>query len=136
MMAIAIRCKTFKEAQASNTIVILGVSLLPLLTLFNDSGEQPWHLWVPALAQITLMGRVLRGEAFAAADLLMPLVVAARPGRGVLGVHRAPPARTRPRVNPETRRAGASCRYAACSLISITRSTSSCHFSVCTTSFR
>ncbi len=77
MMAIAIRCKTFKEAQASNTLVILGVSLLPLLSLFSDSGEQPWHVWVPALAQITLMGRVLRGEAFSAADLLVPLAVAA-----------------------------------------------------------
>jgi sodium transport system permease protein len=77
MMAIAIRCKTFKEAQASNTVVILGVSLLPLLSLFNDSGEQPWHVWVPALAQITLMGRVLRGEAFTALDLLIPLGVAA-----------------------------------------------------------
>jgi sodium transport system permease protein len=45
--------------------------------LFNDGGEQPWHVWVPALAQITLMQRVLRGEAFAAADLLIPLGVAA-----------------------------------------------------------
>jgi sodium transport system permease protein len=77
MMAIAIRCKTFKEAQASNTVVILAASLLPLVALFNDSGEQPWHIWVPALAQVTLMGRVLRGEAFAAADLLVPLAVAA-----------------------------------------------------------
>lgn len=77
MMAIAIRCKTFKEAQASNTVVILAVSLLPLASLFNDSGERPWHIWVPALAQITLMGRVLRGEAFVALDLLVPLAVAA-----------------------------------------------------------
>ena len=77
MMAIAIRCKTFKEAQASNTVVILAVSLLPMVTLFNDGGEQAWHLWLPALAQITLMGRVLRGDAFAAADLLVPLFVAA-----------------------------------------------------------
>ncbi|MBC7942471.1 MAG: ABC transporter permease, partial [Chitinophagaceae bacterium] len=30
LMAIAIRCKTFKEAQANATVVILGVSLLPL----------------------------------------------------------------------------------------------------------
>jgi sodium transport system permease protein len=76
MMAIAIRCKTFKEAQASNTVVILGVSLLPLATLFNDGGEQPWYLWVPALAQVAQMGRVLRGDAFAAEDLLVPLAVA------------------------------------------------------------
>jgi len=77
MMAIAIRCKTFKEAQASNTVVILAVSLLPLVTIFNQGGEQPWHLWLPALAQITLMSRVLRGDAFAATDLLVPLLVAA-----------------------------------------------------------
>ena len=31
LMAVAIRCKTFKEAQASATIVILAVSLLPLV---------------------------------------------------------------------------------------------------------
>ena len=77
MMAIAIRCKTFTEAQASNTVVILLVSLLPMVTLFNDSGERPWHLWLPALAQVTLMGRVLRGDAFAIGDLLVPLMVAA-----------------------------------------------------------
>ncbi|HSB26073.1 MAG TPA: ABC transporter permease [Burkholderiaceae bacterium] len=77
MMAIAIRCKTFKEAQASNTVVILAVSLLPMFTLFNDGGERPWHLWMPAMAQVTLMGRVLRGDAFTGADLLVPLAVAA-----------------------------------------------------------
>ncbi len=77
MMAVAIRCKTFKEAQANNTAVVLLVSLLPLLTLFNQAGEQPWHLWLPALAQITLMQRVLEGEPFAPADLLLPLAVAA-----------------------------------------------------------
>ena len=76
MMAVAIRCKTFKEAQANNTLVILAVSLLPLVSLVNQEGEQAWHLWTPALAQMTLMGRVLKGEAFSAPDLLLPLAVA------------------------------------------------------------
>jgi len=62
LMAVAIRCKSFKEAQANATIVLLGVSLLPLVTIFNQEGQAPWHLWVPALAQTTLMARVLRGE--------------------------------------------------------------------------
>jgi sodium transport system permease protein len=57
LMAIAIRCKSFKEAQANATVVVLAVSLLPLVTVFNQEGEAPWHLWVPALAQTTLMGR-------------------------------------------------------------------------------
>lgn len=77
LMAVAIRCKTFKEAQANSTVVILVMSLLPMTTLFNQDGEKPWHLWTPALAQITLMGRVLKGEAMGAADLLPPLGVAA-----------------------------------------------------------
>ncbi|OYU93696.1 MAG: sodium ABC transporter permease [Burkholderiales bacterium PBB5] len=77
LMAVAIRCKTFKEAQANNTVVVLAVSLLPMVTAFNPGGEQAWHLWTPALAQITLMQRVLEGEAMAAADLLLPLGVAA-----------------------------------------------------------
>ena len=77
MMAIAVRCRTIKEAQASNTVVILAASLLPMVTLFTDSGERPWHLWTPALAQVTLMGRVLRGDAFMVPDLVVPLAVAA-----------------------------------------------------------
>ncbi len=75
LMAIAIRCKTFKEAQANATIVVLAVSMLPLATVFNQEGEQAWHLWVPALAQITLMGRVLKGEPIAWIDHGPPLLV-------------------------------------------------------------
>ena len=71
LMAMAIRCKTFKEAQANATVVVLGVSLLPLVTIFNQEGQAPWHLWVPALAQTTLMGRVLRGEALPWADVVV-----------------------------------------------------------------
>lgn len=77
LMAVAIRCKTFKEAQANSTIVLLVVSMLPLATMFNQDGEQPWHLAVPALAQITLMGRVLRGEAIGWGEQLLPLAVCA-----------------------------------------------------------
>ena len=77
MMAIAIRCKSFKEAQANNTVVVLGVSLLPLVTVFNQAGEAPWHLWTPALGQVTLMNRVLKGEAVAPLDVMIPLAVCA-----------------------------------------------------------
>ena len=75
LMAIAIRCKTFKEAQANSTVVMLAISLLPMMTWFNQEGTSPWHLWVPALAQTTLMGRVLKGEALAAADVLPSVAV-------------------------------------------------------------
>jgi sodium transport system permease protein len=77
LMAIAIRCRSVKEAQAKTTALVLVVSLLPLLTLFSQEGEAPWHLGVPALAQITLMGRVLKGEPIAGWELALPLAVSA-----------------------------------------------------------
>lgn len=75
LMLVAIRCKSFKEAQANSTVVVLGVSLLPLVAVFNQSGEAAWHLAVPALAQHTLMTRVLKGEALGALHLAVPFGV-------------------------------------------------------------
>ena len=77
LMAVAIRCRTFKEAQASSAMVILGVSLMPLVSVFNFGAESPWQLWVPALAQNTLMTRVLKGEALATEQWMIPLLVCA-----------------------------------------------------------
>jgi sodium transport system permease protein len=75
LMAVAIRCKSVKEAQANASLVVLLVSLLPLVNVFNLGGEAAWHLWVPALAQNTLMTRVLKGEELSAALWLLPLCV-------------------------------------------------------------
>jgi sodium transport system permease protein len=75
LMAIAIRCKSFKEAQANATVVMLAVSMLPLVSLLNQEGTSPWHLWMPALAQTTLMARVLKGEVLAWADILPSVLV-------------------------------------------------------------
>ena len=75
LMAVAIRCRGIKEAQASSALVVLGVSMLPMVTLFNESGEAPWQLWVPALAQQMLMARVLKGEAIVALQIVIPLGV-------------------------------------------------------------
>lgn len=77
LMAVAIRCKSFKEAQANATVVVLGVSMMPLVTVFSQEGEQAWHLWVPALAQVTLMGRVLKGEPLGLLEAGVPLLVCA-----------------------------------------------------------
>lgn len=71
LMAVALRCKSVKEAQANTTVVVMTVSLLPLVAVFNQEGEAPWHLWVPALAQHTLMTRILKGELLAGSDLLV-----------------------------------------------------------------
>ena len=55
LMALAIRSKTFKEAQAGSALVITLVGLAPMVSLLNPSGDAPWYLWVPGLAQNTLM---------------------------------------------------------------------------------
>lgn len=77
LMAVAIRCRSFKEAQANSTVVVLGVSLMPLVAVFNDGGEAAWHWWLPALAQHALMTRVLKGEGFGPEQVLVPVVVSA-----------------------------------------------------------
>ncbi len=75
LMAVAIRCRSFKEAQASTTLVVLAVSLTPMVSVFGGRAEQPWQLWVPGLAQSQLMARVLRGEALGVAQIAPTLVV-------------------------------------------------------------
>lgn len=85
LMAVAIRCKTFKEAQASTTVVMLAASLLPLINVFSLGEESPWYLWVPALAQNVLMTHVLKGEAFSASQLAAPMLVCAVLAAGGVG---------------------------------------------------
>ena len=75
LMAVAIRCKSVKEAQVNASLVVLLVSLLPLASVFNFGGEAPWHLWLPALGQSTLMTHVLKGEGLSTAQWLIPLAV-------------------------------------------------------------
>ena len=85
LMAVAIRCRTFKEAQAASTVVMLSASLLPLINVFSLGEEQPWYLWVPALAQNVLMTHVLKGEALGLAQLAPPMLVCALLAAGGVG---------------------------------------------------
>lgn len=62
MMAVAIRTKTFKEAQASANLVIMVFSFLPLIAILNPGADAAWHYWVPGLAQYQQMLLVLKGE--------------------------------------------------------------------------
>jgi sodium transport system permease protein len=75
MMAIAIRCKTFKEAQANSVALTMAVSMAPLIGMFNQEGESAWNLWVPSLAQTTLMNRVLKNAPIGPLDVLPSLII-------------------------------------------------------------
>ncbi len=69
MMAVAIRCKTVKEAQANMVILTMLFTLTPMLSLFNQEGEAAWNLWAPSIAQTTLMTRVLKNAPISLADV-------------------------------------------------------------------
>ncbi|ODU08401.1 MAG: sodium ABC transporter permease [Rubrivivax sp. SCN 71-131] len=77
LMAVAIRSRSVKEAQANASGLMLLVSLVPLATMFGQQGRAAWQLWVPALAQAELMTRVLKGELPGAVELAIPLLVSA-----------------------------------------------------------
>jgi sodium transport system permease protein len=71
MMVIGIRASTHKQAQTNASIFMAGFSLVPLITLMNQQGEQTWQLLPPAIAQFTLMSRVLRQDPIHLIDLLV-----------------------------------------------------------------
>ncbi|MCE4555724.1 ABC transporter permease [Roseateles cellulosilyticus] len=75
LMALAIRSKSFKEAQAGSALVVTAVSLAPMVSVLNPGGEAPWYLWVPGLAQNTLMLQVLKGEALRWSQVVPGVVV-------------------------------------------------------------
>jgi sodium transport system permease protein len=77
LMALAIRSKTFKEAQAGSALVVTLVGLAPMVSMLNPGGDAPWYLWVPGLAQNTLMMLVLKGEALTLARVLPGVAVGA-----------------------------------------------------------
>lgn len=72
MLLAAIHSKSFKEAQTSSSVLLMVLQMLPLIGMLNMSGEKPWYVWVPSLAQHTVMLRILRGDALAWPHLVVP----------------------------------------------------------------
>jgi sodium transport system permease protein len=75
LMALAIRSKTFKEAQAGSGLIITLVGLAPMVSMLNPGGDAPWYLWVPGLSQNTLMMLVLKGEMLTFAQVFPGVLV-------------------------------------------------------------
>ena len=84
LMAVAIHGRSVKEAQASASLLVLAITFMPLVSMLNTEGERPWQLWVPVVAQSTLMNRVLRGEPIQAGELLGPALLCLLLTGGVL----------------------------------------------------
>jgi len=66
-----------KEAQATAAVVVLVLSLVPLLSQLGSGAAEPWHLWVPGLAQNEIMARALQGESLSVRQWLIPPAVCA-----------------------------------------------------------
>jgi sodium transport system permease protein len=75
MMAVAIRCRTVKEAQANMVILTMLFTLSPMVGLFTQEGEAAWNLWVPSVAQTTLMNRVLKNAPISLLDVAPSLLL-------------------------------------------------------------
>lgn len=77
LMAVAIRTKTFKEAQASANLVIMVFSLMPLIAIMNPGADAAWHYWLPGLGQYQQMMQLLKGETLRPDQWGPPLLSAA-----------------------------------------------------------
>ena len=80
MLFMGSRSRTFKEAQASVSLVIFLVSIIPVVQLVQQKKDPDWLVWIPVSGQFSLLGQVLRGEgvplAQLAASFAVPLVLA------------------------------------------------------------
>jgi len=68
-IAIALDCKSYKEAQVRNQIVTMFIPFVSLIPILFPGREPSWFKWVPVLAQNQMMNQVLKGE------VLHPLTV-------------------------------------------------------------
>lgn len=69
--------RSHKEAQTYVSYITMLVNLAPIVPLFLTDRDAPWQLGVPALGQLTVLMRALRGESVALADIAVPGLVAA-----------------------------------------------------------
>jgi sodium transport system permease protein len=81
MLFMGARSRTFKEAQASVSMVIFVVSIIPVVQMVQQKKDPDWIAWVPISGQFSLLGNVLRGEGVPFVQLAIswavPLVLAA-----------------------------------------------------------
>jgi sodium transport system permease protein len=64
--------RSFKEAQTYVSYISMAVQFAALVPVFLSVRDAFWQLLVPAVAQISVMMKALRGESLSAIDLLVP----------------------------------------------------------------
>jgi sodium transport system permease protein len=76
LMLIATYGRSFREAQTYTSYFVSFISFLPLIAIFSGLKDAFWQLMVPVLGQQMALTRILRGEAIAFTDWLLPSAVA------------------------------------------------------------
>jgi len=84
MLFMGSRSRTFKEAQASVSLVIFLVSIIPVVQLVQQKKDPDWLVWIPVSGQFSLLGKVLRGEGVPLAQLAASYAVPLALTAGVL----------------------------------------------------
>ena len=75
MLFMGARSRTFKEAQASVSLVIFLVSIIPVVQLVQQKKDPDWIAWIPVSGQFSLLGHVLRGESIPLVQLAASFAV-------------------------------------------------------------
>jgi sodium transport system permease protein len=74
-MLVATFGRSFKEAQTYATYVALAAQFSALVPIFLTVRDAAWQLLVPAVGQLTVLMKALRGEPLTTLDLLAPAAV-------------------------------------------------------------
>jgi len=69
--------RTYKEAQTYVSYLAMAVQFSAIVPVFLTVRDAPWQKFVPAIAQLTVLLRSLRGETVGATDIVVPAAVCA-----------------------------------------------------------
>ena len=75
-MLICTYGRSYREAQTYVSYLATVVSFVPGIVMFSGLKDALWQLAVPVLGQQMVLSRVVRGDALAPADYLLPSAVA------------------------------------------------------------
>ena len=81
-IAVALDCKSYKEAQVRNQIVSMFIPFVSLIPIMFPGREPAWFQWIPVLAQNQMMNQVLKGESLNTLAVTIALLVCV----GITGV--------------------------------------------------
>jgi sodium transport system permease protein len=75
MVLVATYGRTFKEGQTYASYALQLVMLLPVVSMLGEFKDATWQLFVPVLAQLMVITRVLRGEVIEPIHYLLPMAI-------------------------------------------------------------